>query len=291
MATQEKITTSKDTVAHVVHQKNVDQYCASLSINSPPSSPSHYVSEFQLCTTQVFNAEWDDEGVYFYQAYPKEIAGYALEHQRFGGKHWKEMRMTWIKPSFAWMLYRSGYGEKSGQEIILKIKLGHSVLAELLKRCKPAIETREIPKCNKNTIKEIGTSKSVNRTSVICFNNIDYSNTIRVGGKGGRVQWDPERDILQPEKFRGKRQPRKLLNSRAIQIGLSGGLSQYYVENILSIENVTELAQSVGMAHRKNSGSVCDEVMPLDRLPKERLYIPALPIEDLKRLGIIQKRN
>ena len=42
--------------------------------------------------------------------YNDKIADYALEHQKFGGKHFNPYRMTWIKPSFAWMLFRSGYG-------------------------------------------------------------------------------------------------------------------------------------------------------------------------------------
>ena len=41
--------------------------------------------------------------------------------QAFGGPDFKPDRMTWIKPSFAWMLYRAGYGSKHGQENILKV--------------------------------------------------------------------------------------------------------------------------------------------------------------------------
>ncbi|GIQ87546.1 protein of unknown function DUF4291, partial [Kipferlia bialata] len=35
----------------------------------------------------------------------------------------KMARMTWIKPSLTWMLYRSGYGQKPGQECILGIDI------------------------------------------------------------------------------------------------------------------------------------------------------------------------
>ena len=31
---------------------------------------------------RVFEAEWDEEGVYFYQAFNDAIADWALEHQR-----------------------------------------------------------------------------------------------------------------------------------------------------------------------------------------------------------------
>ena len=60
-------------------------------------------------------ADFDHEGVYFYQAFNNSIADYAVANQRFGGKDFKPVRMTWIKPSFAWVLYRSGYAAKHNQ--------------------------------------------------------------------------------------------------------------------------------------------------------------------------------
>ena len=74
---------------------------------------------------QVIEAEYDDEGVYFYQAFNDEIADWALERQVLGGPFYNPTRMTWIKPSFAWVLYRSGYARKHNQTRILKIKLSH----------------------------------------------------------------------------------------------------------------------------------------------------------------------
>ena len=56
----------------------------------------------------TFNGEWDEEGVSFYQAFNDKIADWAVENQRFGGPHFNPTRMTWIKPSFAWVLYRAG---------------------------------------------------------------------------------------------------------------------------------------------------------------------------------------
>mmetsp|Transcript_72431 Transcript_72431/g.205593 ORF Transcript_72431/g.205593 Transcript_72431/m.205593 type:complete len:424 (+) Transcript_72431:58-1329(+) len=106
---------------------------------------------------QVFRGEWDEEGVFFYQAYKDEIADWAVEHQRFGGPGFNATRMTWIKPSFAWVLYRSGYGHKHNQNRILKVKLPHEAVADLLSRCQ---------------CKEGG------------------------GGSNGRVQWDPARDLM-----------------------------------------------------------------------------------------------
>jgi hypothetical protein len=109
---------------------------------------------------QTFEGEWDDEGVWFYQAYNKAIADWAVAHQKLGGPAFGTDRMTWIKPSFAWVLYRSGYGRKHNQERILKIKLSHASVAELLSECQ---------------CKHGG------------------------GGSAGRVQWDPARDLMAPD--------------------------------------------------------------------------------------------
>lgn len=68
---------------------------------------------------QKFEGEYDDEGVYVYQAYCDGIADYATENQKFGGPLFNDKRMTWIKPSFAWVLYRSGYAQKHNQQRIL----------------------------------------------------------------------------------------------------------------------------------------------------------------------------
>ena len=59
--------------------------------------------------------EYDDEGMYFYQAFNDSIADFAIQNQKFGGPDFNPKRMTWIKPSFAWVLYRSGYAKKHNQ--------------------------------------------------------------------------------------------------------------------------------------------------------------------------------
>ena len=84
---------------------------------------------FTNMNPQIFEAEWDTEGVFFYQAYNNKIVDYALAHQQLGGPNFNPTRMTWIKPSFAWVLYRSGYAKKHNQERILKIKLSHHAVS------------------------------------------------------------------------------------------------------------------------------------------------------------------
>lgn len=194
----------------------------------------------------TFNAEWDDEGVFVYQAFCADIASYAIEHQRLGGPAFKPARMTWIKPSFAWVLYRSGYAKKHNQEHILKIKLPHAALAELLMQCQ----------CK--------------------FGG---------GGSKGRVQWDPERDLYAAE----GREPRRMLSRRAVQIGLSQELSHFYVESAVQILDMTGLARAVGDAHgAKGSEAVRKQAMAAleGALPRERAYVPWMPLRELRRLRI-----
>jgi hypothetical protein len=65
-------------------------------------------------------AQFTDDAVLVYQAYNSEIGKYALEHKKFQGcSTFNTERMTWIKTSFLWMMYRSGWGKKSNQSTIL----------------------------------------------------------------------------------------------------------------------------------------------------------------------------
>ena len=61
-------------------------------------------------------ASYNDKTIRAYQAYSDAIAGPAIEAQKFVSP-FKMSRMTWIKPSFLWMMYRAGYGHKdAGQK-------------------------------------------------------------------------------------------------------------------------------------------------------------------------------
>ncbi len=53
-----------------------------------------------------------------YQAYSPQIAAAAVVAGRFVAP-FKRDRMTWIKPSFLWMMYRCGWATKPGQEHVL----------------------------------------------------------------------------------------------------------------------------------------------------------------------------
>ncbi|WP_433633083.1 DUF4291 family protein [Nocardia sp. CA-120079] len=66
--------------------------------------------------TRQIRASYDDSTVAVYQAYSPQIAEPAVAAGTFVSP-FKRERMTWIKPSFLWMMYRCGWGRKPGQGI------------------------------------------------------------------------------------------------------------------------------------------------------------------------------
>ena len=83
---------------------------------------------------EIILAQYDKEGIYVYQAYNNKIATYAEKEKKFTDcPNFNPNRMTWIKPNFLWMMYRSGWASKPNQERILAIKLTHDFFQFLLK--------------------------------------------------------------------------------------------------------------------------------------------------------------
>lgn len=157
---------------------------------------------------QIF-ASFDPEGIFVYQAFKHSIADEALCLGTFG-KGFNMERMTWIKPSFGWMLYRSKYATQHRQERILKIKLSHEGFQKILAA---GISTSFEP--------------SIFPTEEEWRKALDSSLV--------RYQWDPDRDIWL-----------RRLERRAIQLGIRGSVVRDYVNVwIIGIEDVTELAQAI----------------------------------------------
>ena len=67
-------------------------------------------------------ADFDRETIVVYQAYAPAIADAALTAQRFVPP-FSTHRMTWIKPSFLWLMHRSNWGLRTGQERILAVRI------------------------------------------------------------------------------------------------------------------------------------------------------------------------
>lgn len=166
-----------------------------------------------------------------YQAYTPAIGLPAARDGRFPGM-WKRDRMTWIKPSFLWMMYRCGWGAKEGQETVLAVEISREGFEWALRHAclshyDPAVHPDQ--QTWKQQLKEAP----------------------------ARVQWDPERDLqLQP------------LPYRSLQLGLTGEAARKYADEwTTGITDVTGLAHEV---HALVRAGKLEEAARL--LPEERPY-------------------
>ena len=155
-----------------------------------PASGRHVLAHFDSSTIQV------------YQAYRPAIAQYAVAHQQFGGEFSFE-RMSWIKPNFLWMMYRSGWARKVGQECILAVRLQRTFFDELLRASVPSSHADASGSHEE-------WQKAVKSSEV-------------------RRQWDPDHDPAG-----------RALQRRAIQLGLRGAtLRRYATSEVVAIADIT----------------------------------------------------
>lgn len=153
---------------------------------------------------RVILAQYDADSIVVYQAYRPSIGHFAAQHGYFGGE-FQLSRMTWIKPNFLWMMYRSGWGTKEGQEVILAIRLQRAAFDFILSQ---AVHSKYIPEIYQN---EREWKRAVNNSDV-------------------RLQWDPDRSPTG-----GK------LERRAIQLGLRNESAIAYARDwIIAIEDISE---------------------------------------------------
>jgi hypothetical protein len=154
-------------------------------------------------------AAFTDKTITVYQAYPAQIAEPAVRAGHFVPP-FKLERMTWIKPSFLWMMYRCGWGAKPGQERVLAIDISRTGFEWALAHA-----------CISHHSPGSGESQA------------DWSRRLRKSPV--RVQWDPERNIqLQP------------LPYRSLQLGLGReAVGRYVDEWTVAIRDVTDLAHRI----------------------------------------------
>lgn len=77
-------------------------------------------------------AQHDADTVVVYQAYRSSIGAAAAADGRLGGGGFSMSRMSWIKPNFLWMMFRSGWGTKPEQEVTLAVRLTRAGFEEIL---------------------------------------------------------------------------------------------------------------------------------------------------------------
>lgn len=154
-------------------------------------------------------AHFDDHSIVVYQAYRPSIGQYAFEHQRFGGPDFSLNRMSWIKPNFLWMMYRSGWGTKEGQEITLGLRLSLPFFDSILEQAVPsAFDER------------------------LCMTHAEWK--AMVAESDVRLQWDPDHSPTGAK-----------LDRRAIQLGLRGEtLRRFSEEELLEVIDMSPFVEA-----------------------------------------------
>ncbi|MET8688708.1 DUF4291 domain-containing protein [Streptomyces sp. NPDC004732] len=175
-----------------------------------------------------------DTTITVYQAYAPELGVPAARTGRFPAA-WKRDRMTWIKPSFLWMMYRCGWATKEGQQTVLAVEitcegfdwaLRHACLSHYVRGLHPD---------------RAAWKRDLHRSPA-------------------RVQWDPERDLHLTA-----------LPHRSLQLGLSGEASRRFADEwTVSITDVTDRAREIHGLVREGSDSGLAAAARL--LPEERTY-------------------
>ncbi len=183
------------------------------------------MNEFEI------RANYDDRSIIVYQAYRKEIGLPAIQHQRFVSPFSLD-RMTWIKPSFLWMMERSNWGLKAGQEMILAVRITRQGWEEALSN---AVLTTPDQRVYRNHEEW----KAQQKTATV------------------NIQWDPERTL------RGKSLP-----IRSIQVGLSRHIVERYVNDwTIEIQDFTPLVRKIYRLLQEG-----EEAKAKSFLPTERVY-------------------
>ncbi|WP_406290790.1 DUF4291 domain-containing protein [Embleya sp. NBC_00896] len=78
-------------------------------------------------------ADFDATTLVVYQAYAPAVAEPALREGRFVAP-FSFGRMTWIKPSYRWLMHRSDWGRKAGQERVLAVRITRAGFEDALGR-------------------------------------------------------------------------------------------------------------------------------------------------------------
>lgn len=181
--------------------------------------------------TYEIRADYDAETIVVYQAYSPHIAIPAIKEKRFVSP-FSFNRMTWIKPSFLWMMERSNWGHKASQEYTLAIRITRAGWEEALSHSVLTHPEKSI----------YGSAEEWKKQASQALVNI---------------QWDPERSI------RGGK-----LEYRSIQVGLSRHIVERYVDEwIVDIQDYSPMVKK--MYDLLQAGQV-DKAKK--SLPKERVY-------------------
>lgn len=198
-----------------------------------------------MAAEHEIRADFDRDTIAIYQAYSPAIADAALAAGRFVAP-FSFHRMTWIKPSFLWLMHRSNWGLKSGQERVLCVR-----------------------------VKRAGWDRALALAVLTSFEPGAFDSpdawAEQFAAAPVHLQWDPERSL------RGAGLPHF-----SIQVGLSRHVIREYVEEwVVGIEDYTprvrkmyDLLQS-GRADKAKRHLPPERVYPVGAEVRRRLLIEA----------------
>ncbi|MEU1119798.1 MULTISPECIES: DUF4291 domain-containing protein [unclassified Streptomyces] len=186
---------------------------------TPAPVPRHQIRALHTDTT-----------VTVYQAYAPELGVPAARTGRFPAA-WKRERMTWIKPSFLWMMYRCGWATKDGQQTVLAVEISRDGFDWGLRN---ACLSHYLPGLHED--------------------QAAWKRALR--HSPARVQWDPERDLHL-----------NALPHRSLQLGLSGEASRRYADEwTVSITDVTDRAREIhALVRDRNDLEAAARLLPAER--------------------------
>lgn len=191
----------------------------------------------------------DDTTITVYQAYKISIASAAVSTQRLSASpEFRPGRMTWVKPSWSWMMYRAGYSFKDpGQARILALRMRREHFLGLLER------------------------------GVLSHGQAGEGGD-REQNKAGevRIQWDPERSPALG-----------VLPYRSIQIGIPGTLSETWAKEwVIGIEDVTDRARELKKTLDERPDVTTEELVEMGLVPMERPFVVPESIETKLQMNV-----
>ena len=183
-----------------------------------------------MAAAYEIRANYDQDAIVIYQAYASNIAKPAVKQQRFVAP-FSFHRMTWIKPSFLWLMHRSNWGQKKGQQMTLGVHISRSgwdkaLSLGVLTHCEPSH-----------------------------YPNADDWKA-QFAAAQVHIQWDTERSL------RGAG-----LNHFSIQVGISRHLIREYVDEwIMKIEDLTPTVTKIREALRSGKEKNAKRLLPPERV-------------------------
>lgn len=174
-------------------------------------------------------ATYDDQNIAIYAAFSSSIADVALKSQKLLAPFYYT-RMTWIKPSFLWLMYRSEWGQRAGMERILQIWIKRSEWEKALKEAILTTPEAHVYNDAKKWRKQLDKSRI-------------------------RVQWDPERAINNEK-----------LSYKSIQVGITAELCENYAKNwITKIEDFTLTSHKIHSLVLQKKFNDAEKLLPIEK--------------------------